>query len=399
MKKTKSFASIIFAICFLACILSSCSMRNHSQQSETEILNSVQTQPETEAPQTSEIVATSIPATEATEMSAEPPRTNYEAFKELIIEYEEKHGELNYTYQQNSSWTDIRGLCFLKLVDFDKNGIEELVLIYEDPTESNLRFLEYTFEIWECLEGELRLLDSGKPLIIYEEIPYILLTDYEDKTYLVSGKSDIYKYYNYHGYIENDGFEIAMSSSKLPGDNGDEFKVNDRVVTEEEYFNFENQMNDFYFISLSNDYDGDIDEVIRAVKEVKEKLGIPINEPPVPELPEILTGIWFNGEYEWALNYHITFEPDGKVEIKGYRNQDRGTYKAVDDHTIEATFDECLYDSPGSGYNDMNISYTCTFRYDHETKQLLLSFTGGTFDWSNNTEGYFTKVDDYVPSA
>ena len=71
----------------------------------------------------------------------------------------------------------------------------------------------------------------------------------------------------------------------------------------------------------------------------------------------------------------------------------------IDENTVEATFDECLYDSPGSGYNDMNISYTCIFRYDYETKQLLLSFTDGDYGWSNNTKGYFMKVDDYVASS
>lgn len=54
----------------------------------------------------------------------------YELFKEVIMNAEAKYGEpQKYDVDDGASMLD--GVCFAKLVDFNKDGLEELILVYE----------------------------------------------------------------------------------------------------------------------------------------------------------------------------------------------------------------------------------------------------------------------------
>ena len=55
----------------------------------------------------------------------------YEQYRKLIVEYEERYGAIQETDRGDGQYI-LGGLCFMKLVDFDQNGSDELLLVYQD---------------------------------------------------------------------------------------------------------------------------------------------------------------------------------------------------------------------------------------------------------------------------
>lgn len=66
------------------------------------------------------------------------------AYRNLIEKYETEYGSASLN-EQEQFWT---GLCFAKLLDFNGDGVDELILAYQ--TEPfNIDNVEYTVELWE----------------------------------------------------------------------------------------------------------------------------------------------------------------------------------------------------------------------------------------------------------
>lgn len=68
------------------------------------------------------------------------------AYKKLIKQYEEKYGKAKcYYYGSNKIyWT---GLCFAKLLDFNNDNTNELILVYQTEV-SDIRKVQYQVELW-----------------------------------------------------------------------------------------------------------------------------------------------------------------------------------------------------------------------------------------------------------
>lgn len=99
----------------------------------------------------------------------------YQAYLELVDELEASFGTpatiesaQGYLDLDASHFADLSGLCLLKLIDFDRDGLDELVAGYREPTDGS-----YHFRVYGYAQAKLHLyIDSimggvGQP-VIYE---------------------------------------------------------------------------------------------------------------------------------------------------------------------------------------------------------------------------------------
>lgn len=72
-------------------------------------------------------------------------------YKKLIQQYEQRYGEAELRYMSGKPyWT---GLCFAKLLDFNNDNIDELILAYQTET-SDIKKVQYHIELW-TFDGKL----------------------------------------------------------------------------------------------------------------------------------------------------------------------------------------------------------------------------------------------------
>lgn len=99
----------------------------------------------------------------------------YQAYLELVDELEASFGTSatiesaqGYLDLDASHFADLSGLCLLELIDFDRDGLDELVAGYREPTDGS-----YHFRVYGYAQGRLHMyIDSimggvGQP-VIYE---------------------------------------------------------------------------------------------------------------------------------------------------------------------------------------------------------------------------------------
>lgn len=99
----------------------------------------------------------------------------YQAYLEVVDELEASFGTpatiesaQGYLDLDASHFADLSGLCLLKLIDFDRDGLDELVAGYREPTDGS-----YHFRVYGYAQGQLHMyIDSimggvGQP-VIYE---------------------------------------------------------------------------------------------------------------------------------------------------------------------------------------------------------------------------------------
>lgn len=66
-------------------------------------------------------------------------------YKKLIRQYEQKYGEAKIYYLSDKIyWT---GLCFAKLLDFNNDNIDELILVYQTE-KFDIKKVQYHVELW-----------------------------------------------------------------------------------------------------------------------------------------------------------------------------------------------------------------------------------------------------------
>lgn len=99
----------------------------------------------------------------------------YQAYLEAVDELEASYGTpatiasaQGYLDLDASHFADLSGLCLLELIDFDRDGLDELVAGYREPTDGS-----YHFRVYGYAQGQLHMyIDSimggvGQP-VIYE---------------------------------------------------------------------------------------------------------------------------------------------------------------------------------------------------------------------------------------
>ena len=162
----------------------------------------------------------------AVEDTGNNPVNIYEQYKKLIGEYENRYGVIQETDRGDGQYI-LSGLCFMKLVDFDKNGSDELLLVYQDEMQ-NAFSGRYTFEVWgeEKASGSssINMLDSGELYLTNGGIQTLVLTEYHNARYLLTGISDDGEVNDYHGYAGGK-FGIVRQAKKQTDNGGVTYSV------------------------------------------------------------------------------------------------------------------------------------------------------------------------------
>lgn len=149
-----------------------------------------------------------------------------------LQELEKSQGEVDFTSETDEMGTFIScsGLCFAKLVDFNNDGQEELVVAYQMSDGS-----KYVEEVYGYEEDGVHKLLFGDGFVIagVHDTAKISVLSKDDQSYLIDGQIiDLYEKDIIYGY-ENDSFEKV----KTIGITGFDavYSVDDRTVSESTY--------------------------------------------------------------------------------------------------------------------------------------------------------------------
>ena len=149
-----------------------------------------------------------------------------------LQELEKSQGEADFTSETDEMGTFIScsGLCFAKLVDFNNDGQEELVVAYQMSDGS-----KYVEEVYGYEEDEVHKLLFGDGFVTagVHDTTKISVLSKDDQFYLIDGKIiDLYEKDIIYGY-QNDSFEKL----KTIGTTGFDavYSVDDRTVSESTY--------------------------------------------------------------------------------------------------------------------------------------------------------------------
>lgn len=201
-------------------------------------------------------------------------RPEYEKYRQLILEYESKYGNAK-VYQQGEWQAYLEGLCFAKTVDFNRDGTEELLVVYGlDNWQDGYYSCTYTFEIWQYNEGDLTLVDTGELYGTDAGVQTVHLASYNGQTYLLTGGADSFSYNYYHGY---DGADFGVVREALCDDlfiPDGMYTVNGQIVHRERWIQEEELWKaDLESYSMNSNMDS-ANQALAVLEETKKKLGI-----------------------------------------------------------------------------------------------------------------------------
>ena len=168
-----------------------------------------------------------------TQTEKETKDTRYlQEYYNLITKYENKYGTP--TLDEESDYL-IKGLCYAKLIDFNNDGMEELVLGYGESKDT---YIEYSYEVWTYKNDILLKISSGKPIVEDGNCSTIVISSFQETKYLVSsygGSSCMgFEFCSYDGEKWIKGFKIQSGYS---GDNKIQ-EINGADVSEDDYIKF-----------------------------------------------------------------------------------------------------------------------------------------------------------------
>ncbi len=175
----------------------------------------------------------------------------YEAYSQLLSEYTASYGNCTVVYP-NAYETYLTGLCFAKLIDFNQDGAEELLVAYYDPARHNGMWI-HDVEVWTYQDGELLQIFGETSMTNGDVSGYIMLTDIDNHLYLSSGTlgmpSEVYLW-EYTG----EQFSQARSFYYNPGV---KYEIDGASVTkiecEEAFQQWQNNSVQYYLVSPDQD--------------------------------------------------------------------------------------------------------------------------------------------------
>lgn len=198
----------------------------------------------------------------------------YAKYKALVLGYEEKYGKVG-LYRPDEWRTYLTGLCFAKLVDFNQDGLEELLLVYAmGDLQSGSLLYDYTYEVWEYRYDNINLIDTGKLFGTNGGVQTVLFADYKGQTYLLTGGSDSFSYNYYHGYRGTEFGVIRTAICEDLFDQSAACSIDDQEVSYEQWEKEENLWKANLEEYCLNSNDEDVSKARGVLEETREKLGI-----------------------------------------------------------------------------------------------------------------------------
>ena len=188
-------------------------------------------------------------------------------YGQKVKEYENKYGTAQIKSPSNYV-SYMTGLCFIKLVDFAQNGQEQLLLVYRNSVG------DYKYEVWDW-DNQLSMLDYGEPITIDAGQELIYLTQYEGKTYLVTGEIDDVDQFYYHGFNGSTFGQVRQEITRTHYLSGYNvyytYEINGKTVSENTYYSEHEK----WFKNLTEyNLSYDCNQIIKDNQAVKAKLGL-----------------------------------------------------------------------------------------------------------------------------
>ncbi|MCI8646204.1 MAG: zinc-ribbon domain-containing protein [Firmicutes bacterium] len=112
--------------------------------------------------------------------SADADRGAHKTYQSLCAEYQEKYGKPGYEKWDGSDYYNLTGLCVVRLIDFDKDGNQELLLGYADKNAMG----GYAYEVWAQQDSAVQVLNKMGPPHSNGECVWIETADKNGAIYL-----------------------------------------------------------------------------------------------------------------------------------------------------------------------------------------------------------------------
>ena len=331
--------------------------------------------------ETAETAPSAAEETQEAATGMEPPDSNeiYSAYYNKLMELQAQYGEAGIT-EQNGDMV-LTGLCLARLIDFDGDGLEELILAYNDGVPDEWGWPVFTLEIWGYVDAEcLKLFETQDGLAeLYSTATELSLFSLEGKYYFVQSFSENGAEGSIDWGLEDGIFVQSMVYQFQDTDGSEKAWIDGTEVPMEELRNLWNQ-GEFLSIGMLTDYatteTGNLDKTVQDLQATYHTLSAGERQEE-----NFILGTW-----ETELSQHgdsfntedyTTFYADGSVGHKRYRSNDEGTYQITGENTAVAIFTNNMLDDPSvGGYRKLEgYQYTVTYQYDQETNILYADYS------------------------
>ena len=159
----------------------------------------------------------------------------YQYYYDRLLEFTEVYGEQSFEgiIESDTVYASQSGLCVAKLIDFDKDGMEELYLCHSDAENES----GYTVEVWAYKDESIEQVYSGGASVYTDDVSCCIVeageTYYVEVYDIAENGADSYEY---QGYASGE-FYIAASFEDIDSDSGyEQYNAWTDTITETIYF-------------------------------------------------------------------------------------------------------------------------------------------------------------------
>ena len=358
--------------------------------------------------ETADISQDNIVGEEATEKDT--VTIMYQEYYDKLIELQNKYGlcediaeEIDDPFLEENCY--LTGLCFAKLIDFDADGTEEMILAYNTGQSSDEDFFQdYIVEVWAYQGSAIQKVYSDKAMGKGEGALGIYLVLCDGKYYLDNYIEEFYDetytgqyVYELRGYDGNivDILRRNVWTIVYSEDSQNEtFRIDDRDVTKEEWIEerdrWNNLVGDYGFQNGGINLEASVNELATTFKILSEFLeiewvdNISMEKEEKPYSNSVwgseLIGYWETLSAEsFAVWTTLTFYEDGLAELHSRSGVCFGTFEIQSDGSVMLYLnDEYFYDNSVAQWfhsaNNIQIQLTM----GSNMYEMNFTYIGGT---------------------
>ncbi|OUP73392.1 hypothetical protein B5F09_11640 [Erysipelatoclostridium sp. An173] len=213
----------------------------------------------------------------------------YLAYGKKFMEYYNEYGNISVSYPYDYIG-QLNGFCYAKLIDFNNDNIDELLLVYNKDGEYHYDLFGY--------DGKLVLLESSiesaKKIAFEEDNNYVselysydggrnslLICEYDNKYYIKTGSLHSYEYSYFHGYDDEGNFGIQETI--IYDYESSKYYINKDEITLEQIDKESNKYEAFVELYLrqdismiENDSENFVNLALGDLNETAKRLGLDI---------------------------------------------------------------------------------------------------------------------------
>ncbi len=334
----------------------------------------------------------------------------YQQYYDKLVELRNQYGICEDITEdvEDDPWMEnnryLKGLCFAKMIDFNVDGMEEMLLAYRTGADPEyLATQNYVVEVWAWQGTSIQKVYAGEPIGDVDHGIDIYVNLYEGNYYLYYGaeeydeETSAYQLVDeWYGY-SNDAFGLCKRNVYSEGADAAAYKIDGAEVTEAEWSESRNQWReaneDYGLQNAGFAMDTSMDELIITFHTLSDHLGIEWVDSISREKEEkpysnSLWGTYLIGYWEtlfaesFGERVETTFYEDGTAEVHTRSGVCFGSFQIEADGNVTI----CLND----GYLYSNTEA----RWTHEAVDSQVKLTEGSHIFE--AEGSFIGGDDGV---